>query len=430
MGDALRPAVVLTILFGFAPGCDEERGNPDDTGLFDASGADPSDSGTPDELDAGGSGERSCRETAPRFSTPFQPDGRGFDLEVRSLDVHLAYSEPTCPGPSGALGQRLRYVKFASAGDVPEPLVLPVVDADACAKVRDPVLTLEPAGDSVQPVLHFLSTREGSWELYRRRADDVNAPIELLSDAASTYVASQLVGTRDASGAALVAWVEEIDATTVIMAHGSGGLATWLDTGAGQNVSALALGWFGSGDAARPLLAYTAQPSSLFVRALDASGAPAADPLPLDAQLSAAPALALGGNESGGAIMYTEGVEGGVELRFLALGIDGVASGTERKLTTAAERATDPSLALFVTGYVAAFRSVIRDRPDRALLRLAFMDTRGNFSGFRDVLETSAAGGSIALQIAVDGRIVLGFAEVDEAGAFSLEVARATCSSS
>jgi hypothetical protein len=83
-----------------------------------------------------------------------------------------------------------------------------------------------------------------------------------------------------------------------------------------------------------------------------------------------------------------------------------------------------------VTGYVLAFRWVLAERPDRALVRLAFLDSAGNLSGFRDVGETSAAGGPIVLRIAVDGRLVLGFAEADTEGNFTLQVARATCSAS
>ena len=43
----------------------------------------------------------------------------------------------------------------------------------------------------------------------------------------------------------------------------------------------------------------------------------------LDAPLSAAPALSLGGSDEGGGLVYTEGSEGSVELRFVALSTAG-----------------------------------------------------------------------------------------------------------
>jgi hypothetical protein len=77
---------------------------------------------------------------------------------------------------------------------------------------------------------------------------------------------------------------------------------------------------------------------------------------------------------------------------------------------------------------VVAFRVVHEAEPSRASLRLAFLDSDGNLAGTRDLLETSASGGQVKVLATVDGRLVVGFAEVDSKGQFTLEVARITCS--
>jgi hypothetical protein len=211
LGRGMNPRHLSLACLLLATACDDDTSPParpgpdldEDASVEPTPDAGERDAGYTDagNRDAGGDGD-GCRETAPRFSAAFAPDGRGFDLAVDALDVHLVYVETTCAGGNGdALGHQLRYAKFATTGEVPDAAALPAVPSDRCAKIRDPLLTLEP-GDPPRPVVHFLSTRELAWDAYRLAADDPEAEILRISDPATTHEAHELVGTRDSGGAA------------------------------------------------------------------------------------------------------------------------------------------------------------------------------------------------------------------------------------
>jgi hypothetical protein len=368
-------------------------------------------------------GEHSgCWESAPRFHVPFQPEGRGFDLAVRGLEVHAAYTVPACMGVGNQVtGHTLGYVQLATSGEVAAPHSIAVVAADHCAKVRDPVLTLS----ADKAYVEFLSTRENAWEVYRvEPAKPAAAPV-LLSDASTQYVSSWLVGHDD-----VLAWVEEQPAGQGVMARVLSGLVPWIAPAKTLNLTVMTLGALTLGDGSqRAMLGYGSDgdASGLFTLALGKDQQPTGSSMSLGAEPGGTPRMAFELAEKGAAVVYTEGPGAGEELRFLRIDEQGLPTGGEKKLTSGNERARDPAIAAFATGYVIAFRSVLGSDPKRAQLRLAFIDTDGNLAGFRDAFETSAEGGALALRSTVDGRLIVGLAEVDGQGKYQFHVARLTC---
>lgn len=381
-----------------------------------------SDDAATGEGDGGGTGGDGCRETAERFREPFRPDGRGFALAVDGLDVHLVYAEATCAGVGGtANGHRLRYLKFDSAGALGTPETISIVPDDACAKIRDVTLTLAPLGEALVPQAHFLSTRDGMWALYGLRPDEAEPAVAPVAANQSAFVKSMLTATSTAGGTPLLAYAEARADEQALVLQGEGDDA--IDVPRLSGLSAIALGEITSerGPLA-PVLAYGTDAGitlSLVNERAELVGETSAHA----ASLGAAPTLAFEASPDGGVLVYTESEQ----LRFLALDKQGKPLGKERRLTFGNERIVGPSVTSFVTGYAIAFRALLQDNPERARLRIAFTDSVGNLAGFRDLLETSAAGGPLVLKATVDGRLIVGFAEVDDSGAYTLNVARVTC---
>jgi hypothetical protein len=401
-------------------------GDGDGDGDRDAS-VEPSSDGAIDPAGDAGPDFRGCAESAERFREPFDPGGRGFDLLVDGLDVHLAYTAALCRGVgTDVLGHELRYAKFASSGDTTAPKSIAVAAVDRCALVRDPLLLKE--SPSNQAGLYFLSRSEGPWALFRTVPGDEVPMIKNMALASSGSDMRELSGAHHQEVSSL-AWVEErAGEKDRIILFRSGTRYTVLEEGRGLSVAALSLGTLGSGDASSMLLAFGSQGDNrdYYLLGLKDDGS-AGSLAPLGGDVGGSPVVSLAQADVGGGFIYTEGPGAGEELRFLALDGTGEPRTSERKLTTGNESIRGPQVIAFATGYAVAYRVVRPEAPDTAMVRLAFLDSEGNLAGTRDLFETSSSGGVVQLRASVDGRLVLAFAEVDGDGVFTLQVARVTC---
>ena len=422
---------------GAAPGV------PIGDGDGDGDGQGPSDAGSaldaaPPALPDGGTAQSDaevmasgCMESAPRFQAPFAPGGRGFDVAVEGLEVYVAFTAALCPGTGNeVLGHELRVAHFQTSGEAAQAQAIPVVAAEQCALVNDPVVTLA-AGATVSASVHFLSNREGAaaWGVFRTDPADATHAITRLAPAGLGTTARHLVGTAQASGATL-AWVEvSSSAADSIRIFEGASARTLLGAQQGLVVDALTMGLVGESSPRTVVgLASPTDNGDYFVLPVPTDPSMPGLLYGLTADVGGTPMISLAGTGEGGALVYTEGPGAGEELRFKGLDVNGEPRGTERKLTTGNQRIAGPAVTPFATGYVVAYRAVHSAEPDRATLRLAFLDSDGNQAGTRDVLETSASGGQVKVLATVDGRLVIGFADVDGEGAFTLHVARVTCS--
>lgn len=370
-----------------------------------------------------------CIENAPRFSTQMSAAGRGFDLAVDGIEVHAAWSVEACPGVGNeATGHALRYVRFETGGEVGEPQELPIVDGSGCAKLRDPVMLLANSGASAR--IDFISTREGPWETYALDPLSSSPTPKRLSDGTTNYLSRELTGVV-VGQKPLLAWIEQEELSADRVVRDGASAPVLVPTSLASKLVSVALGQYGDGKGGRATaLLYAANDGTklrLFMQDLDADFAPKGDARLLSERIDPGVHMDMVARESGAGLVFTEGESVAAQLRYLELGPDGAPLAAPIKLTSGNQVARGPSIASFAGGHVVAFRAVRPDAPMRAVLRILFLDPQGNIAGFRDVLETSASGGAVVMRAGVDGRLVIGFAEVDSDGAQTFHVARVTC---
>jgi hypothetical protein len=217
------------------------------------------------------------------------------------------------------------------------------------------------------------------------------------------------------SSGALLAWAE-VDmaaSTRVIMARPLGALG--VPTGMARPVSDPAhgapypvLATHGS----NVLLGYAnTQPGMqhVYVRRLDATGAPLGEAMVVDAEGNTDGSLdlasAMRDDVATGAIVFGVIVGGSrQEVRWREILADGTPSGPERILTLAPEQGTDPSITAFAGGWVVTYRVVSDDGLTTPILRLALVDGAGEVIETVDLAEVAMNGGRPTVRTSDDGR--------------------------
>jgi hypothetical protein len=90
-------------------------------------------------------------------------------------------------------------------------------------------------------------------------------------------------------------------------------------------------------------------------------------------------------------------------------------------------RAIDVSVTKLLAGYVVSYRALPSTRQPKAAIRLAFLDRNGQIIGESDVSFTSESGGRTAVEAAYDGRVVIGWSQVNPDGKSELKLVRLPC---
>ena len=98
-----------------------------------------------------------------------------------------------------------------------------------------------------------------------------------------------------------------------------------------------------------------------------------------------------------------------------------------KRVVAPPSNAIDASLAKLPNGYVVAYRAMPGLLLEEPRIRLHFIDSEGNVIGMSDVALASEAGGRTAIEAANDGRVALGWADMNEDGTSSLIVAKLPC---
>jgi hypothetical protein len=176
--------------------------------------------------------------------------------------------------------------------------------------------------------------------------------------------------------------------------------------------------------------------SEIVFRPLDAAGAPMRDEWILAANAGPSPSVDVATDKTVGGIVFSraEG-ETGRQVWFQRIDATGQAaellSGPGRspalRVVNSPNRGVDVSVAKLLTGYVLAYRALPTKTEPRAAIRLYFLDRAGSIVGGSDVSYTSESGGRTAVEAAYDGRVVIGWSQVNEDGKSELKLVRLPC---
>ncbi|HET6337985.1 MAG TPA: hypothetical protein VFG30_32410 [Polyangiales bacterium] len=176
--------------------------------------------------------------------------------------------------------------------------------------------------------------------------------------------------------------------------------------------------------------------SEIVFRALDAMGAPTRDEWVLAVNAGPSPSVDVATDAMLGGIVWSraEGSQGR-QVWFQRIDASGQAAellaGPGRspalRIVNSPFRGIDVSVAKLLTGYVLSYRSLPAAAEPRAEIRLYFLDRNGAVIGDSDVSYTSASGGRTAVEAAYDGRVVIGWSQVNEDGKSELKLVRLPC---
>jgi hypothetical protein len=200
----------------------------------------------------------------------------------------------------------------------------------------------------------------------------------------------------------------------------------------------LALAALGADGAGLAYLRYSLdfKTSDIVFVALDNSGKPVRAPWVLASSAGPSPSVNLAVDEDSGGIVYSRAeAMTGRQLWFQQIDDTGQAAaartGTARvsalRFVNAPFKGVDVSVAKLRTSFVVAYRALPAVNQDRAQIRLYFLDRFGAVIGDSDVSYTSLSGGRTAIQSSYDGRVVIGWSEVEEDGKSATKVVRLPC---
>jgi hypothetical protein len=141
-------------------------------------------------------------------------------------------------------------------------------------------------------------------------------------------------------------------------------------------------------------------------------------------------------NENGGGIVYTQ-AEGptGQQLWFQLIDDTGLATpltfsaGTTPalRIVNSPFRGIDVSVAKLRVTFAIAYRALPAVNMDKPQIRLMFLNRQGDFLGDSDLSYTSDTGGRTAIKTAYDGRTVVSWTEINDAGQSVIRVVRLPC---
>jgi hypothetical protein len=170
--------------------------------------------------------------------------------------------------------------------------------------------------------------------------------------------------------------------------------------------------------------------------ALDEQGKPMRKAWVLASNAGSNASVALASDESGGGIVFARAeATTGRELWFQEIDDTGQAAalrtGTARapalRFVKAPFKGVDVSVTKLGASYAVAYRALPTPSQAQAQIRLYFLDRFGAVIGSSDVSFTSASGGPTAIAAAYDGRVAVGWSQVNEDGKSVTKVVRLPC---
>lgn len=176
--------------------------------------------------------------------------------------------------------------------------------------------------------------------------------------------------------------------------------------------------------------------SDLVFVALDSSGKPLREAWIVAAKAGPSASIDVVADAEGGGIVYARAeAQTGRQIWFQQIDADGQAAlqrtGNTRapalRMVNAPQRGIDVSITKLRTTFIVTYRALPATAEGQATLRLYFLDRFGAVVGSSDVSYTSAAGGRTAVQSANDGRVVIGWSQVNEDGTSVIKLVRLPC---
>jgi hypothetical protein len=176
--------------------------------------------------------------------------------------------------------------------------------------------------------------------------------------------------------------------------------------------------------------------SDIVFVALDLLGNPLRAPWVLAGNAGPSPSVDLTIDRNGGGITYSRAeAMTGRQVWFQLIDAAGQAAllrtGTTRspaqRIVTSPARGIDVSITQLRASFIVAYRSLPQTDGGRAVIRAYFLDRNGAVVGSSDVSYTSDGGGRTNIQASTDGRVVVGWNELKDAGGSALKVARLPC---
>jgi hypothetical protein len=385
----------------------DDDGSTLDTGLM----LDPD--GGPPRIDAGDISE--CEGDILEFKAA-RAVGRPLTAAIAGNRVHLVYVVPAIT-TAATNNTGLRYVPFDTTGEAGMARDVVNVGVDAYYGTRDPSLVAGP--DKIE--LFYTSNAEGPYELFYTELTGTAAPSrETTNTGRNEYaLAAGLFG----DGAAVAYSDEPIDSKLPgVLALKLPGMpaSELVPAASGYRAAQVAFAQIGSSGARRGVAAFLSDLSSkpgVFALPVASNGAPAGALVTLTTSVGGASAVDVGRNRDGrGAVLWTETPAGSIhQLRFRSIAEDGTINSAARALTTGNQDLRDFSVAAYSHGYVVAYRRVAGVLGQAASIWLLFLDPDGNASGTRLVHTASVSGGGLKVLVANDGRLVVLWADTENA---------------
>jgi hypothetical protein len=327
----------------------------------------------------------------------------------------------------------------SSAGGAP----MTMVASDHCGLIKDAATAALQGHWLVATV----DSRDPPYDVWVQRYDaskgEQGAAVRL-SQASAVETALAIASFRD-SEHAIVAWGDEETAgvhtlyTRVVDADGAAvGDAVKIQESTELYYRGLSLAPLGTDGAGLAYWRYSEdfKTSEIVFRALDAAGKPSRDEWVMATNAGPSASVDLATDPLVGGVVWSraEGSQGR-QIWFQRIDETGQAaellSGPGRspalRIVNSPFRGVDVAIAKLLTGYVLSYRSLPTAKEPRAQIRLYFLDRNGAVIGDSDVSYTSESGGRTAVEAAYDGRVVIGWSQVNEDGKSELKLVRLPC---
>jgi hypothetical protein len=317
------------------------------------------------------------------------------------------------------------------------------IASDHCALVRD-AATAAVNGDWL---VATVDNRVPPFDIWLQRYDSSKGeqgnPTRL-SDVAAVETAIAIASYRDAQHA-IVAWGDEAADgvkslyTRVVDASGvPTGDAVRIQESPDLSFRGLSLAPLGENGAGLAYWRFSGDfaTSEIVFRALDDAGKPSREEWVLATNAGPSASVDLATDAKLGGIVWSraEGSQGR-QVWFQRIDATGQAAellvGPGRspalRVVNSPFRGIDVSVAKLPTGYVASYRALPTATQPRAAIRLYFLDRNGAIIGDSDVSYTSESGGRTAVEASYDGRVVIGWSQVNMDGMSELKLVRLPC---
>jgi hypothetical protein len=447
----LRPIRgALATLLLLAAACGDDDGNTpvahrDAGGVHDASepvdaalirdAGSPKDTGTPEEGLTG-----NCAIDSNKIYSVNQRNEPFAGTPLAVDPAQSMFALPFVGSQAGCLDVvNMTLFMGSNAGGAP----MTMVASDHCALIKDAATTAIKGHWLVATI----DSRDPPYDVWVQRYDasqgEQGAAVRL-SQASAVETALALASFRDDQHA-IIAWGDEATAgvrtlyTRIVDADGAAvGDAVKIQESTNLYYRGLSLAPLGAQGAGLAYWRYSDdfKTSEIVFRALDATGKPARDEWVLATNAGASASVDVATDPMVGGIVWSR-AEGSQGRQVWFQRIDAIGQAGEllagpgrspaQRIVNSPFRGIDVAVAKLLTGYVLSYRSLPTAPETRAAIRLYFLDRNGAIIGDSDVSYTSESGGRTAVEAAYDGRVVIGWSQVNEDGKSELKLVRLPC---